>query len=390
MQIFISGHFGARNLGDELILLSELELFNSLTSNTEFFIYSYNKKTRYYQNYPFKIKLVQAFNFRNILNAFYEIIIYVRKSDLIIVGGGGLIQDKYLIVNPFSVLLPALIGIIYNKPIVAYSLGVYKLRHFVNKVIFRFFFLICQRFFVRDSTSLKNVNKLINFPQNKLELLNDSALNLEIHYNRSAISQNYSIILIREVFRNVNDEFAKFINNVLKEINIHKCVLIPFEDAQNEYETIFSLRDYLIKIDPNLIIEIKNFPSLKEYFSLLEAARIVISGRLHGCISSYILDKKAIGISYEDKVSDFCYWAAMPFVPINNIQYSRELLIAKQTDVKEKIKLVKQEHCSVINQILNSKRNKTSFLMKLISVVLIVSSLPIIIIGHFARSIYEK
>ena len=43
MKILIIGHFGGRNIGDELILLSQMQLFEKKYSNVEFVVITSNE-----------------------------------------------------------------------------------------------------------------------------------------------------------------------------------------------------------------------------------------------------------------------------------------------------------------------------------------------------------
>ncbi|PZM84976.1 hypothetical protein DLH72_02570 [Candidatus Gracilibacteria bacterium] len=99
--ISIFSSIGCQNVGDELILKNEIELLKKeFGENTKFYVFTYDKKdifvsseNIFYKEYfPIGIKNKKNI-FRNIKN-FFSFLNVVRKSDFVVVGGGGIIFDK--------------------------------------------------------------------------------------------------------------------------------------------------------------------------------------------------------------------------------------------------------------------------------------------------------
>ncbi|MDD2907923.1 MAG: polysaccharide pyruvyl transferase family protein [Candidatus Gracilibacteria bacterium] len=100
MKIAIFASIGAQNLGDELILKNEIKLLEQTYGNeTKFIVFTYDKKNPFftapnvvYREY-FPVGIRQARNiFKNIWN-FFMFLFTVIGSDLIVIGGGGIIYD---------------------------------------------------------------------------------------------------------------------------------------------------------------------------------------------------------------------------------------------------------------------------------------------------------
>ncbi len=101
MIISIFASIWAQNLWDELILKNEIKLLeNKYWKNTQFIVFSYDPKNPflkksniiYKEYFPIWLK-----NFSNILRNiwnFYTFLLCVIKSDLIVIGGGGIIYDS--------------------------------------------------------------------------------------------------------------------------------------------------------------------------------------------------------------------------------------------------------------------------------------------------------
>lgn len=101
MKITILASVWAKNLWDELILKNEIQYFQSVYGkNTEFFVATYDmnhpfivgKNIHYFEYFPCDAKKIKNI-FRNIKN-FFMFLKYIRKSDLVVIGGGGIFFDN--------------------------------------------------------------------------------------------------------------------------------------------------------------------------------------------------------------------------------------------------------------------------------------------------------
>lgn len=322
-NVLFVGHFGAKNIGDELLLRAEIDLlYQAFPEGIRPFVYSYNVNTTYYNDSPYEIQQIQGFSFRSFFSAISQIIKCVKNIDLIIVGGGGIIQDKYFVYRPLSTLLPALLGFIYNKPVYGFSLGIYKINLSINKKIFQSFVKYARFITYRDKTSEDNIKINSDSTINEnIFLIPDSALAIPkkelLSTEKNVNTTPYIAITIREVFAEYLDDLIDLIKSQAYNINVSSLKLIAFEDTVSEYEVLESLKN---KLKSNFDIEIISFPSLKSYMLLLDNASLILAGRLHGCIPSYVLGKNIIGLAYEEKVSDFCLTHQIPFAYIDNLK----------------------------------------------------------------------
>jgi polysaccharide pyruvyl transferase WcaK-like protein len=101
MRIAIFAAIGAKNLWDELILKNEIQYFKHVYGkDTKFSIFTYDvknpfivsKKIKYLEYFPCESKKIKNI-YRNIKN-FYKFISVVKKSDLIVIWGGGIFFDN--------------------------------------------------------------------------------------------------------------------------------------------------------------------------------------------------------------------------------------------------------------------------------------------------------
>lgn len=97
-QILIYTASGKRNLGDELILLSEYQFLRARYGEARIVYATYDSRSNLLPKdplvssigyFPDHIKQKFVRNIRTFIRSFFE----TRKSDLVIIGGGGLIYD---------------------------------------------------------------------------------------------------------------------------------------------------------------------------------------------------------------------------------------------------------------------------------------------------------
>ena len=390
-NVLFVGHFGAKNIGDELLLRAEIDLLDqTFPTGIKPFVYSYNVSTAYYDKSPYRIKQIQGFSFRSFFNSIYQIIKCVKNIDLIIVGGGGIIQDKYFVYRPLSTLIPAIIGFIYNKPIYGFSLGIYKINLTINKRIFKSFIKYARFITYRDKTSEDNIKKIedINVSKNSF-LIPDSALAINIHnFDISLNTTNvnpYFVITIREVFSEVINDLVELIQEQSIKYQVKELKLIAFEDVPSEYEVLSKLSK---RLSEKFTIEIISFPNLNNYLSLLKNSTLIIAGRLHGCIPSYVLGKNLIGLAYEEKVSDFCSTHGIPFAHIENL---KEIKLSNKESYKplaDEIEELKK-YASCIKETYQNKV-KIKLIEKLILITLLIRVFSINLIIHVFNLDYKK
>lgn len=126
-NIFIMVLSGAYNLGDELILTSEIDWLENRFPEAKMTIATYDEKSflgdqEKYHFLSFFPNNIKKFPFQN-LKYFFQTIWTIWKSDLIVIGGGGIFFDN----EP---------GISFQKNLFEWELRLFFSRLFRKKVIF--------------------------------------------------------------------------------------------------------------------------------------------------------------------------------------------------------------------------------------------------------------
>ncbi|QFR39642.1 hypothetical protein A9Q91_05475 [Candidatus Gracilibacteria bacterium 28_42_T64] len=133
MIISIFASIGSQNLGDELILKNEIKILEEkYGSDTQFYVFTYDIENPFYvannveyvEYFPINVKKPQ--NFLRNKNNFSCFLSVVKKSDLIVVGGGGIIYDTELqsVKNPLNQwAFRSTLFKFFNKKVLFYAIG---------------------------------------------------------------------------------------------------------------------------------------------------------------------------------------------------------------------------------------------------------------------------
>jgi polysaccharide pyruvyl transferase WcaK-like protein len=317
VKILIIGHFGGRNIGDEIILLSQMQMLTKKFGKCEFLIYTYNEDftVETYKKYDFNIKTIKAFGLRNSIHSTIDQIKKIKNIDFAILGGGGIIQDTYFSYGVFRYLLPIYICLLRNIPFYTYAIGVNKFNYSLNNSLFNTILHYSNGVSVRDKASYENIQKS-NPNINIIEIL-DSALLFETRKLQES-SQNDNLTLIfREFFEPYLENIANLIEKLRKIYNFKKIDLIIFENNEMEIKLANKMK---ILLNNNYTIHIFNDINPINYLNLLNKSSIVLTGRLHGLLPSILLKKDIVCLSYAPKIESFCDKNDIPYFKFNDLK----------------------------------------------------------------------
>lgn len=156
MKIFLIGWFGAGNMGDEAILISELLFLRDQITNAEFHILSFNpeKTRRLTANIPEVNKILKMGSKQDVFKSdFLGILKAVREVDVVMMGGGGIFQDIYNHYPiPFFAAM-ALLARLNRKRLFLYCVGIGPIQSFIGKKLCRFAANSADMICVRDAGS---------------------------------------------------------------------------------------------------------------------------------------------------------------------------------------------------------------------------------------------
>ena len=177
-RVFVTGHYGFHSAGDDAILAAIVAALRSIREGLEIECASASPEET---AAAYRVKAVAWSDALAVSEA-------VRKSDLVIVGGGGLFQDHWGI-DPGAFLTddhsgigfytaPALLGALYGKPVFLYAVGVGPLSSKQAQLFTRVACQAASIVSVRDAAS-KRLLKSIGVDVTHVEVTADAAFAFE-------------------------------------------------------------------------------------------------------------------------------------------------------------------------------------------------------------------
>ena len=136
MKIFLIGWFGAGNMGDEAILISELLFLREKIKRVEFYILSFDpERTRRLTANILEVKKILSIGSKlNVIKSdLLGILKTFREVDVVVIGGGGIFQDIYNHYPiPFFTSM-ALLAKFHRKLVVLYCVGIGPINTFIGR-----------------------------------------------------------------------------------------------------------------------------------------------------------------------------------------------------------------------------------------------------------------
>lgn len=283
-KVAISGYYGFKNFGDELILSILTKQLKTQGADITVFSVApeFTAKT-------YGVKSVRTFNP-------FDVIKTVAAADVLISGGGSLFQDatslKSVIYYSFVLGLAQLFG----KKTIIFSQGVGPLNHPISRFLVKNLFQRCNFVSVRDEKSLA----LLKNWQIEAELLPDPAYSLEI---LPRTKESVTGVQLRQ-FDGVDE---KFLLNLTAAIQTKPKIFSLQKSLDLEVCKNFAQKTGGKIIEDNLIEE-------------LGRVEILVSMRFHALIVALKAGVKCAVINYDPKVKTLAETYGLPLIEFTDTE----------------------------------------------------------------------
>lgn len=347
-KILISGYYGFNNIGDESILTAIISSLKEGIEDIDITVLSKDPQLTK------KNHEVNAVNRKNL----FTIIKEVRKCDLLISGGGSLLQDVTSNRSIVYYLAVILIGILFDKKVMIYSQGIGPINNSFNKYLTKKILDKVDYMTLRDKRS-KKVLEDMNIENKSIIIAADPVIGIK----------KRNLELGREILKEVNSEgikspligFAlrgrdrdenliKVISEAADEIIEEtggSVVFIPFHHG----EDLNVLKEIEEKMK-NKALFLKDKYELDEMLSIVGNLDLLVGIRLHSLIFSAIMNVPMVAISYDPKVDYFMESINEPvFCDIQDL--NKESLT---NEIREKLKNKEEYKARLEEEVNNSKR----------------------------------
>lgn len=332
-KVAISGYYGFENFGDEAILRV---LANRLkTEGFSVTVFSKNPKKT---SEKLGVKTVYTFALKDVIKT-------IKNSDVLVSGGGSLLQDATSLKSLFYYLFVIATALAFRKKVVIFAQGIGPINNDFGKNITKGLLKHCKYITVRDEKSLK----LLESWDIKADLVSDPVWDIQLPlYNPTdkvgvqlrswkALSSEY----LFELANKINEYFSD------KEVNIYS-----FQDSL-DLDICKEFENNLKTINPSIRTRVVPALSIDETIKEFSELSYLIGMRYHACLLALKFGIPTFALSYDEKVEKIAKRFSLPCSYLddeeNFNQFFESLICLK--DIEQKTKECKFDFTKVLEKI---------------------------------------
>lgn len=307
-HIAVSGYYGFDNFGDEAILKVLTKELNSADYDVTVFSKNPSKTSK-----NLCVNSVYTFDIVNIVKT-------LMGADVLISGGGSLLQDVTSLKSLFYYLFVISTALFFRKDVIIFAQGIGPINNWFGRFLTKMCLKKCKYITVRDDKSLKrlqdwglnpvlvsdpvwNVETAEYFPENKVGIQLRSWDGLDVDYLKAIATQ----------------VLAKFKN---KEICIYS-----FQDAL-DLKVCELFKSILKDKDENVKVSVIPAMTIDETIQSFSQLDYLVAMRYHAVLLALKYGIPTYAISYDEKVEKIAKRFEIPYSNIND--YSALLTNFKQ------------------------------------------------------------
>lgn len=297
-NIFIFGYYGFQNTGDEAILQVIIDQIRENIPQAKLTVLSYKA---YETMEKYNVKAISR-------NKYGDLIKAIRESDIVISGGGSILQDATSARSLMYYLSIIYIAKKMGKKVMFYGNGFGPITKPFNKKLVKHIINKVDIITVRDSQSKEEMISLgikkditvtadVTFSYGELgeKQIEQILIDEKIDIDKKIIGISVREWKNQEKYKST---IAKMGDYLISEG--YEVVFIPMQHPRDY--TISKEIAYMMETTPK-ILEKKYSP--KELISLMGKLYIMIGMRLHSLIFATIAGTPLLGIEYDTKISNF-------------------------------------------------------------------------------------
>ena len=302
-KIVISGYYGFNNAGDEALLTAILASLRAIEPKADITVISGNPGNTIVKH---QVKSLYRFAAVRLLRA-------IGEADLVISGGGSLLQDvtsKRSLIYYLSIIAAAKWK---GRKVMLFAQGIGPIRNRLMRLLTRLVVNKADAITVRDRDSAEELARM-GVPAVKVEVTADPVLmlNPESKVMGKAILAEAGLdpykpiigVSVREWPENQRclKQLATALGKLSEKYNAQIAIL-PLQVSMDLKDSQL-LQSYLPKIR-NRVALLQGDYSTEEFLSIIGSFRLLIGMRLHALIFAAVMKVPLMAISYDPKVDSF-------------------------------------------------------------------------------------
>lgn len=322
-RFVLSGYFGFKNFGDEAILSV---LVKKLQEDGHR-ITVISSDPQYTKKQFRHIRSVYTFKFQDIIGA-------IAKSNVLVSGGGSLLQDVTSIKSLIYYLLIIFIGLFLRKKVIIFAQGIGPIKSKFGQFLTKNTLKHCDYVSVRDEKSLQ----LLNSWGIKADLLCDPIFSTKTEHSEKT---NTLAIQLRD-FKTMNDDFIdRLAQKVAKDFSDKEIEIFSFQDTLDK-DVCSKFEKALKLLNPEIKTTLYTGLTNEEIISKLAKAQFLIAMRFHAIIIGLISRVKVLSINYDIKVEKISKEFHIPMLELNK-EFGNQFEELKNEDLDKIDNIVKSK-----------------------------------------------
>lgn len=289
-KMLLAGYYGFGNLGDEAILEMTLKQILEITDRENITVLSGNKVVT---RKKYNVNTIDRYNVLSILNA-------LQSSDVLIFGGGSLLQDVTSKRSIYYYLFLIRLAKLMKNKIVMLSQGIGPIINEKSIKAVESTLTLVDYITVRDNHSKEFLVK-IGVDEKKIFLSTDPVINLrkdDSFINASQGTKKVCFSLRNWKDSDVTGKISKLAERLIE--NGMECHFIPFYHKED-----LQLIDQIEEILGNKAVYYKDKLSTNNAFDIIKTMDVMVGVRLHSLIFAAAANVPIVAVSYDHKVDHF-------------------------------------------------------------------------------------
>ncbi|SDY46944.1 polysaccharide pyruvyl transferase CsaB [Tindallia californiensis] len=350
-RIFMFGYYGFNNIGDEAILEAIVESFRAEIPRVQLAALSY-KASETEKRY--QIEAVSR-------NQFWQVVKKIGHSDVVMSGGGSILQDitssRSLLYYLGIILLAKMAG----KKVVFYGNGFGPINRPFNKWLAKMIINKVDLITLRDNESKKVMESL--GISRAITVTADAAFNLEALNCQENLSFKEPIVGISIRNWKGKENYCRVIALCADQL-VKRGYRILFLPMHHPSDIRISEEVASMMESPSTILDHPMKP--REMIAQMSKLNFLIGMRLHSLIFAAIAGTPMVGLSYESKVSSFLNQVRQPCAGYveslteQEIMESIDLLIKERkgyvtnlTEAKKELSIKARENAKMLREFMD-------------------------------------
>ena len=338
-DIMISGYYGYKNTGDDSLLWA---IINNLTEKKEYADITVLSANPSETEKIYKVRSINRFNI-------FKIMRYMRRTKLLISGGGSLVQDVTSTKSLLYYLFVIKSAKKYGMKVMVYASGIGPLKKHRNKALAAKILNTTDIISLREPASYDEL-KLLGVSKPPVYVTTDPAFALEkaadneirkiLEKEGLDFDRQYYVVSLRP-WKYADDDFCGKLAALCDYIGAKYNMTALFIPMQGSEDTAAN-RSVADKLKSGYKLISPGY-SAQELMGIISKAKLAIGMRLHVLIYAAVTEVPLFGLSYDPKVDSILAYLGQHYkesvgdMDVGRMKKCVDEIMDKHTDIKDSI-----------------------------------------------------